>query len=223
MKKLLRVFLFIPGLAVKVFELSKEGSRDLYNIIRFSNAKIGLQCCINEQTVIGDNVRLLNNCLLNNSTIHAYTYIGKNSTIQNATIGKYCSIANDVCIGLGAHPLSFFSTSPLFYRVINPLQIELVSDNIKFDEYKHINIANDVWIGQSAIILDGITIGSGAVIAANSVVTKNVPPYAIVGGVPARIIKYRFSDDKIGKIMKSEWWTLTPNQIKNIMEELNSI
>jgi acetyltransferase-like isoleucine patch superfamily enzyme len=134
--------------------------------------------------------------------------------IQNANIGKFCSIANNVLIGLGNHPLNFFSTSPLFYKKINPLKIILVSNELYFDEYKPIHIGNDVWIGTNAIILDGVNIGNGAVIASNSVVTKNVEPYSIVGGVPAKLIKYRFTEDKISELMKERWWELSLCEIK---------
>ncbi len=78
------------------------------------------------------------------------------------------------------------------------------------------NIGNDVWIGDNVCIKNGITIGDGAVVAMGAVVTKNVPPYAIVGGVPARIIKYRFSEDVIKQLIDLKWWNLPPNLIKTI-------
>lgn len=91
-----------------------------------------------------------------------------------------------------------------------------------FEEYEIVTIGHDVWIGMRAIVLDGITVGNGAVIAANSVVTKDVPPYAIVAGIPARIIKYRFDGDKIDKLEDSKWWELNLKEIKQKISDLNS-
>jgi len=104
------------------------------------------------------------------------------------------SVAYGVRIGLPEHPVNMVSTSPKIYRNIK-------SKDIK-DVYFPPIIGNDVWIGANAIILQGVTIGDGAVIAAGAVVTKDVPPYAIVGGVPAKVIKYRFSDDVILKLLE---------------------
>lgn len=82
------------------------------------------------------------------------------------------------------------------------------ADRNYFEEFEKIGIGNDVWIGANVIILDGIEIGDGAVVAAGSVITKSVPPYAIVGGVPAKIIRYRFEKDKIEKLLILKWWDM---------------
>lgn len=85
-----------------------------------------------------------------------------------------------------------------------------------------IEIGNDVWIGTSAVILSGVKIGHGAVVAAGSLVTKNIPPYAIVGGNPAKIIKYRFNEDKIKELLEMNWWDWSEEKIKNNIEILSS-
>ena len=131
------------------------------------------------------------------SSIGKYCYIGKNCFITKANIGNYCSIANNVSIGQGEHCTSRISTSSLFYE-----------DTYEVLTSKDCTIENDVWIGVDAIILRGVLIGNGAIIGANSVVTKNVPPFAIVVGSPAAIIRYRFNNTQIGKILKSKWWDL---------------
>jgi acetyltransferase-like isoleucine patch superfamily enzyme len=210
----IRIFVLFPGLLIKLWNLAKEGARDIHNQHRFKDAKIDAGCCINENSSIAPHTHLLYKCIINNSQIAAYTYIGKNCIVQNTSIGKFCSIANDVLIGLGKHPIGYFSTSPLFYQTMNPLKIKLVSSNSDFQEYEPIQIGNDVWIGARAIILDGVSIGHGAVIAANSVVTKDIPPYAIVGGVPAKILKYRFSEEKIERILQTNWWEMDISVIK---------
>lgn len=145
------------------------------------------------------------------------SYIGKRSRI-NANIGRFTSIGNDVSCNSGTHPYQepFVSTSPCFYslnssrnqcgstfataQVFNELR--LVNDKCNIC----INIGNDVWIGDRAFLTGGINIGDGAVILAGSVVTKNVPPFSIVGGVPARIVKYRYDQETIDFIIQSQWW-----------------
>jgi acetyltransferase-like isoleucine patch superfamily enzyme len=141
--------------------------------------------------------------------------LGKNCLIQNASIGKFCSIANDVCIGLGKHPLDYFSTSPLFYRKQNTFKINLIEKDFQFEEYLPVSIGNDVWIGSRSLILDGVSIGNGSVIAANSVVTKDVAPYSVIGGVPAKHIKYRFSENQIDELNNGKWWDMDLNKIKS--------
>jgi carbonic anhydrase/acetyltransferase-like protein (isoleucine patch superfamily) len=93
------------------------------------------------------------------------------------------------------------SSSPFFYK-----NEKLSKDRTYFEEYRQTIIGNDVWIGARAILIDGITVGDGAVIGAGAVVTKDVPPYAIVGGVPAKIIKYRFEPEVIEFLLASQWW-----------------
>lgn len=140
-----------------------------------------------------------------NTKVGDYTYIGGSNKIQNATIGKFCSIGSEVLIGLGIHPTNLKSTYPGFYT---NSEYYRVNKEYEFngDEYKQVNIGNDVWIGTRATILDGVNIGDGAIIAAGAVVTKEVPPYAIVGGVPAKVIKYRFSESRIKELLDEKWW-----------------
>lgn len=144
---------------------------------------------------------------ITNSTIGSYSYISYSSQINNAEIGKYCSISKRVSVGLGFHPTNFISTSPMFYSPKNPLLKSFVKES-KFEDFKPISIGNDVWIGTNVVVLDGVTIGDGVIIAANSVVNKNVEPYSIVGGVPARFIRHRFEPKTIEKLLKIKWWNL---------------
>lgn len=214
MKKFKRIFLLPFGFIKRVLELANEGARDIENRIFYKNSIIDKGCCIDSKSIIHSNVHLLENCTVNNSEVKSYTYIGRDCLVQNASIGKFCSIANEVLIGLGKHPLSHFSTSTLFYRTNNTLGIDLVDHNLDFEEYAAIAIGNDVWIGARAIIMDGVSIGDGAIVAANSVVTKDVPQFAIVGGVPAKIIKYRFAPDKIQEFIDQDWWSWQLDKIK---------
>ena len=204
MDKIARVLNLFPGFFVELYHLAKNGSRDLFNKRRFKSAIIDRGCCFDPKTKLDKNSRVLHNSILNNVRLGSYSYIGRNCLIQNVRIGKFCSIANDVMIGLGSHPIDHFSTSPLFYRKSNSFNISLVKENLLFEEYSAIVIENDVWIGARVTILDGVTIGNGAIIAAGALVTKDVPAYAIVGGVPSKVIKYRFESSKIESFLRKK-------------------
>lgn len=122
-------------------------------------------------------------------------------------IGRYCSFAKNVRF-LGAnHPMNYISTSPYFYNKSFGFDVTDV-------EHKCLTIENDVWVGHSVIITSGCErIGTGAVVAAGSVVTKDIPPYAVVAGVPARIIKYRFTKEEIDMLLRSSWWNHSPDEV----------
>jgi acetyltransferase-like isoleucine patch superfamily enzyme len=220
--KLLRIVLLPVGLAYKLVELSVIGSRDIYNKIRFSECTVDKNCCIDQQSDLEIGARVLENCFVLNSNVGKYSYIGRNSLVQNTTIGSFCSIANDVCLGLGTHPHHLFSTSPLFYRRENTFGVKLIDDDLEFEEYAPIRIGHDVWIGARAIVMDGVALGTGCIVAANAVVTKDVEPYAIVGGVPAKTIGQRFAKNQADTLLSSNWWELSLSEIQARGPELNS-
>jgi acetyltransferase-like isoleucine patch superfamily enzyme len=151
-----------------------------------------------------------------------YTYIQKRTTVFNAEIGKFCSIASSVSIGPGIHKMDGVSTHPIFYLNNTPL-LKKFSDKDLFESSKLTIIGNDVWIGEKAIVLDGVEIGSGAIIAAGSVVTKNVAPYAIVGGVPAKVLKSRFNENEINTLLKAEWWNSSDEWLKENYYKFSSL
>ena len=141
-----------------------------------------------------------------------YTSIGRDVDITRATIGRYCSIASHVRIGPGEHDLNEISTSVLLsYRGGYHNMTE-----------KSCIIKNDVWIGVDSVIRRGVTIGNGAVVGANSFVNKDVPDFAVVGGSPARILKYRFDEPLRRKILASEYWLYAPDEAKKIIDSLVS-
>nr|WP_090706305.1 CatB-related O-acetyltransferase [Daejeonella rubra] len=139
------------------------------------------------------------------SKLGSHTYIQKRSTVFNAHIGKFCSIASGVSIGPGIHKTDFVSTHNAFYLHNTPL-VKKFSTLDVFSSYSTSKIGNDVWIGERAIILDGVIIGHGSVIAAGAVVTKDVEPYSIVGGVPAKLIRKRFDTKTIEALLNLKWW-----------------
>ena len=132
------------------------------------------------------------------------SYVGA-SELVNADVGKFCSIAKGCAIGLAEHHISAASTSPVFSEVKNSTGKSWVNEDAQSGGWR-VKLGNDVWIGRNAIVLAGVTVGDGSVVAAGAVVTRDVPPYTIVGGVPARAIKMRFSQEIAVTLLKSEWW-----------------
>lgn len=139
------------------------------------------------------------------------SYIGENCDIE-AKVGRYCAISKNVITAIGNHPTSkYVSIHPAFFSTQKQAGFTYVKET-SFEEKSfadhesYIVIGNDVWIGASVTILNGVTIGDGAVIASGAVVTKDVMPYAIVGGVPAQFIKWRFSEEEIAALQSIKWW-----------------
>ncbi|MFT4847950.1 MAG: acetyltransferase-like isoleucine patch superfamily enzyme [Parvicella sp.] len=178
--------------------------------------------CLNS-VLDGFNV-LFQDVILVDSTLGEHTYIQKGSTICHAKIGKFCSIAANVTIGPGIHKIDSVSTHPAFYLKDTPLLKVFVKEDL-FVPFKLTTIGHDVWIGINAVLIDGVTIGTGAIIASGAVVTKDVPPYAIVGGVPAKVLRFRFGQIEIEKLLLSQWWMNTDEVLnkesRNYLDVIN--
>lgn len=176
-------------------------------IKKLSNQLFGTHYPLNPTNIIEDNVLMDKSVVLMNYVkIGRGTYLRRNAFVDDySEIGRYCSIENDVIIGPSEHPLTNFSTHPISYDV----------ENYQEKETKTI-IGNDVWLGTRCIIKKGVKIGDGAVVASGAVVTKNVPPYAVVAGVPTKIIKYRFEPDIIKDLINLEWWNFPINQLQEL-------
>lgn len=186
------------------------------------NLKIGYMSVIKD-CLFGYTNTIYDNVCLNNVTLGDFTYIAPGTRINNSAIGKFCSIGPDIIIGLGKHPSkTFVSTHPLFFSTLGQAQ-EVICDKNYFEEFAPVCIGNDVWIGARAIVLDGVGIGDGAIVAAGSLVTKDVPSYAIVGGIPAKIIKYRFEVAEIEFLVDFKWWNKERQWIKDNYKLLHDI
>lgn len=153
---------------------------------------------------------------IKNSEVGDYSYISNNCDITNTTIKRFCSIADNCRIGTASHTLNNISTSPIFTLKDNATHTTWIQKDVgHFNEVKRVYIGNDVWIATHVIIKDGITIGDGAIIGAGAVVVKDVPPYAVVGGVPAKIIKYRFEQSIINKLLELQWWNASDEKLRD--------
>jgi len=197
----------------KISELNRLADNVLVTKCTLNGAvNIAKHCQANTCTFEGSN-KIGSHTNITNSKIGRFSYVADYGLVNNTSIGRYCSIGANFKVGLGGHPLNFPSTSPAFYK--NSLFVASPPDtSANFVEYKHTNIGNDVWIGANVFINDGITIGDGAVVGAGAVVTADVAPYAIVGGIPAKLIRYRFDNDIIANLIALHWWDRDTEWIK---------
>lgn len=176
---------------------------------KYKNKNIIKSNYISPDSINGKYIEIgLNTCIDKKSIVSSYTYVGKNCNITKAEIGRYCSIANNVSIGQGEHDITKISTSSYFYEQ-------------EYDELTKGDciIEHDVWIGTDAVILRGVTLGIGSVVGANAVVTKDIPPYAVAVGCPAKIIKYRFDLNIQNQLLDSKWWINDLEIAKEIIKE----
>lgn len=156
---------------------------------------------------IGEYVDLFANTMMLDSSIDDYSYIAGNGQVVYSTIGKFCSIANQTVINPGNHPQWRVTQHHMTYRR-KRYGLDVADDEDFFNWRKEnaCTIGHDVWMGQGAIILPGVKVGTGAIIGSAAVVTKDVPEYGIAVGVGAKVIKKRFSEDIISKLLNTEWW-----------------
>jgi len=155
----------------------------------------------------------LNGCVIvGPSFIGRYSYVGNFTQIDNhTTIGRYCSIASSCTIGAAKHPTDWLSTHPFQYH--GPTEPDVM---LREREFPHTEIGHDVWIGANAVVLAGVKIGSGAVVGAGAIVTRDVEPYSVVVGAPAKIKRWRFTDEIVRELLSLAWWDLPPEAIQTL-------
>lgn len=202
-----------------------------YQSLKKSHIKIWSSAYVDKKTELkGYNV-VHNKCIVIESEIGEGTYIHDGASLKRTKVGKWCSISPEVKVIIGNHPTEkFVTTHPLFYSAKEYAGLKWRNETV-YPEYSYTDetkrwyceIGNDVWIGTRALLMSGVKIGNGAIVAAGSVVTKDVPPYSIVGGVPARVIKYRFRQDQIEKLEDVKWWNSNLEELERNVRKFDSI
>ena len=179
--------------------------RNYNQLMAFKKVKLKIGFYSKIQNVIFERkVYIGSHCLIVNTNIGKHTYVNDKTSIRNTIIGNYTSIGSNVSIGIGSHPTNLVSTHPAFYS--NNKAFNTFAKKNYVHEYGKCNIGNDVWIGSNVTILNNINVGDGAIIAFGAVVTKDIEPYSIVGGVPAKHIKYRIDESLRTKVALTKWW-----------------
>lgn len=148
------------------------------------------------------------------TTFDRHSFCGYDCTLIDCAVGAFCSIANKVSIGGARHPMEYISTSPVFLYHRDSVKTKLARH--RYEWRAKAIIGSDVWIGESALIKGGVTIGHGAVVGMGSVVTKDVPPYGVVVGNPARVVRMRFEPDVIEALLRMQWWKYTDAELRRL-------
>ena len=154
--------------------------------------------------------------------IGKYSYYKRGTKLMNCDIGRFCHIGDNCAIGLFGHDTSQVTTYPLKYHFDNSVVDvgqDSTADNVR--KSRQTIIKNDVYIGESVTIFAGVTVGNGAVIGARAVVTKDVPDYAVVAGVPSQIVKMRFSDKIVDDLLDIQWWQWSDDKIKSCIKDFH--
>lgn len=171
-------------------------------------------------SIIDKTAAVWNHSTVSDSEIGRYTYISDHTLIIHSHIGSFCSISSYCQIGGASHPMEYVSTSPLFFNGHNAFGKNF-SDNV-YKEYKETYIGNDVWIGANCLIKSGVNIADGAVIGMGAVVLKDIGPYEVWAGNPARLIRKRFDDETIERLLDLKWWSWEEEKLKKYGNDFNT-
>ena len=160
--------------------------------------------CVLQEAVVDKTAAICSGVRFYRGKIGKYSYIGNNSFVSDTNIGNFTSISTDCYIGGTSHPTDWVSTSPVFHKWENIMKKNFARN--EFEIFKRTTIGNDVWIGNRVMIKAGVKNGDGAVVGMGSIVTKDIGPYEIWAGNPARLIRKRFDDETIDALEKMKWW-----------------
>lgn len=173
--------------------------------------------CVLQEAIVDKTAAICSGVRFYRGKLGKYSYIGNNSFVSDTDIGNFTSISTDCYIGGTSHPTDWVSTSPVFHKWENIMKKNFARH--EFEIFKRTTIGNDVWIGNRVMIKAGVKIGDGAVVGMGSIVTKDVGPYEIWAGNPARLIRKRFDDETIDAFEKMKWWEWDDNKIEKYADK----
>lgn len=187
------------------------------NILKHNISSIAY---VDEYSTVAQTAKVHRFAKLTNTQLGEHSYIGVGSWATCCDIGAYCSIGANVNMGLTLHTMDTISTSPIFQLKRNATGVSWTDRDYAPNtlDTPITSLETDVWVGSNAIIMSGIKLHTGCVVGAGAVVTKDVPPYAIVAGVPAKILRYRFSPEIIERLLEIKWWNLPDEEITRVKD-----
>lgn len=184
----------------------------IHTTAQLKSSKIGKYCEIGERVVLREVV------------VGDFSYFERNGEAIYAELGKFCSVAANVRINALEHPMERLTMHKVSYRPNEYFRFHgLDNDFRERRRSKHVTIGHDVWIGHGAVVLPGVTIGTGAVVGANAVVSKDVEPFQIIAGVPAKPLRFRFSPEVCQRILASAWWDWPVEKVAEAIPDMQAL